>query len=209
MRRIPIPVARAATIAAPAQAIDRPRRDHIDVAPSEALSSDRGPAACRGLFGARDTGVLEKLDEAPVMALRSALLRTCRPPRRSAPAANAFNLSPAPVWLSSVRDDAYEQRRPGSRRARQSRSSSASHSNDALAYGGLCLQVEICLPPLTPQARRFRVQFSGLASRLRAPNDSRPGKNTSRLAGGPQHRSRARSGTCLDGSGTSFRCDSR
>jgi hypothetical protein len=31
--------------------------------------------------------------EAPVIALCSAILRTCRPPRRSAPAANAFDLA--------------------------------------------------------------------------------------------------------------------
>src|SRR5664280_2875484 len=37
-----------------------------------AVAADRGPAVVPAL-GARDTGILEKLDEAPVMALRSAI----------------------------------------------------------------------------------------------------------------------------------------
>jgi len=74
-----------------AQAIDRPGRDHVDVAPGNGLQQPIEARALVAALGAGDTGVLEKLDEAPVMALRSALLRTCRPPRRSAPAANAFN----------------------------------------------------------------------------------------------------------------------
>jgi hypothetical protein len=47
--------------------------------------------ACRGLWRRGDPSILKKLDHAPAVALHSALLRTCRPPRRSAPAANAFN----------------------------------------------------------------------------------------------------------------------
>ena len=74
-----------------AQAIDRPGRDHVDVTTGNGLEQAIEARPLVAAFGARDTGVLEKLDEAPVMALRSALLRTCRPPRRSAPAANAFN----------------------------------------------------------------------------------------------------------------------
>ena len=72
----------------PTQAIDRPRRDHIDVAAGNGLQQPIEPGALVAALGAGDTGVLEKLDEAPVMALRSAILRTCRPPRRSARAAN-------------------------------------------------------------------------------------------------------------------------
>ena len=74
-----------------AEAIDGPCRHHVDVAAGDGLQQRVEARPLVAALGPRDTGVLEKLDEAPVMALRSALLRTCRPPRRSAPAANAFN----------------------------------------------------------------------------------------------------------------------
>jgi hypothetical protein len=51
-----------------AQAIDRPGRDHVDVAAGDGLQQAIEAGALVAALGAGDTGVLEKLDHAPTMA---------------------------------------------------------------------------------------------------------------------------------------------
>jgi hypothetical protein len=51
-----------------AQAIDRPCRDHVDVAAGNGLEQAIEARALVAALGAGDTGVLEKLDHAPAVA---------------------------------------------------------------------------------------------------------------------------------------------
>jgi hypothetical protein len=68
-----------------AQAVDRPCCDHVDVAAGDGLQQAIEPGRLSRPLAPGDTGVFEKVDHAPVIALRAALLRTCGSPRRSGP----------------------------------------------------------------------------------------------------------------------------
>jgi hypothetical protein len=53
----------------PAQAIDRPGRDHVDVVPGNGLEQAIEARPLVAALGAGDTGVLEKLDQTVVRGL--------------------------------------------------------------------------------------------------------------------------------------------
>jgi hypothetical protein len=65
-----------------AQAIDRPSRDHVDVAASNGLEQAIEARPLVAALGAGDTSVLEELDYAPAMA-RGDFLEFLRWPERS------------------------------------------------------------------------------------------------------------------------------